>query len=872
MMRRLRFRPLMWLCLASSLALPLAAQPAADRPARPQRPQEIRRALQPVYEALKKDPEYQRFQRELAARPKDAALQESYLRFLPLSPIEIFKIDREARRFESAVPRFIHEAHARWVRLHETEARRLYGHAKVDSLLAEWPADPPARAAGAGGGLDSLSQAFSLGTNRNVAEADDPVQYQGEIQLSVNPNDPDQMVAAANTWSGPASCPGSPVAVFSSADGGGSWSYVCAPEAAAYAGLGLDTCFGEFVYGSDPALSWDDQGRVYLNHMLICASFRTGIMGMAIVVARSVDGGATWAPHGVVIDSFFDGYFEDKNFYAIDTTPTSPFYGRHYACWDRFNDQRVAYSSNGGAAWTEVDLPPAPFGGTDIFCEMAVADDGTVHMAFDSLTCAAGCTNEAMFYTRSTDGGLTWSAPVLVRDFELASFSNGANCPIAQDDRCINPFGSIAIDNTGGACDGHLYTTFSDFAPDGNVNSTDVWVSRSTNNGVTWSAPVKVNDDGLPNRSQFHPFLQVDQSNGSVVVAWQDARNHAGNDGLDFFTARSTDCGVSFGPNVQASQPSAEFNNSGVSSSNHNSFANPNYNPNQTGEYMGLDAIGGKAYLAWTDTRHYFPGSAAEAQKDNLGFAVVDWTGGTPTVCGNGVREGGEQCDGADLGGATCLSRGFASGTLACKSNCAFDTAGCVTAPPVTVTFASLAAEDGYVLESDETTSVGGTATGNDATASGIRAGDDRRDKQLRGLVSFDTAAIPDGAVIQSATLRLRRGAVTGTNPFTTHGSLAASIRTGGFNGNVALETADFQAAATASAVCTLSSPAANGDWAECTLNPAGLAALNKTGKTQLRIAFTSDDNDDRGDDYIGFYAGNNATAANHPQLVVVYQ
>jgi hypothetical protein len=87
----------------------------------------------------------------------------------------------------------------------------------------------------------------------------------------------------------------------------------------------------------------------------------------------------------------------------------------------------------------------------------------------------------------------------------------------------------------------------------------------------------------------------------------------------------------------------------------------------------------------------------------------------------------------------------------------------------------------------------------------------------------------------------------------------------------VALSTFDFQAAATATAVCTLSNAAANGDWSECTFNAAGIAAINKAGKTQVRVAFTLDDNDDNGDDYIGYYSGNNATAANHPQLVVTY-
>lgn len=54
--------------------------------------------------------------------------------------------------------------------------------------------------------------------------------------------------------------------------------------------------------------------------------------------------------------------------------------------------------------------------------------------------------------------------------------------------------------------------------------------------------------------------------------------------------------------------------------------------------------------------------------------------GGGTSVCGNGVRESGESCDGSDLGGQTCQSRGFGGGTLACTASCAFNTSGCVAA------------------------------------------------------------------------------------------------------------------------------------------------------------------------------------------------
>jgi hypothetical protein len=49
--------------------------------------------------------------------------------------------------------------------------------------------------------------------------------------------------------------------------------------------------------------------------------------------------------------------------------------------------------------------------------------------------------------------------------------------------------------------------------------------------------------------------------------------------------------------------------------------------------------------------------------------------------CGNGTRETGEACDGADLGGFDCTTVGFASGTLTCGADCRFITSGCVAAP-----------------------------------------------------------------------------------------------------------------------------------------------------------------------------------------------
>ncbi|MFT3784211.1 MAG: DNRLRE domain-containing protein [Nibricoccus sp.] len=185
-----------------------------------------------------------------------------------------------------------------------------------------------------------------------------------------------------------------------------------------------------------------------------------------------------------------------------------------------------------------------------------------------------------------------------------------------------------------------------------------------------------------------------------------------------------------------------------------------------------------------------------------------------------------------------------------------------------TATFNSIAGEDGWVLESAETSSVGGSAN----SAGKLIVGDDPNNKQYRAIVSFDTSSLPDSATIISAKLTLKRDTVTGTNPFTTHGACVVSVVKGAFSDSTALSSDDFQAAATANNVATMPNAAANGDISIGTLNSAGLAAINKTGRTQFRIAFTLDDNDDSSADTVNWFGGDDGTISKRPILEVTYR
>jgi choice-of-anchor B domain-containing protein len=190
---------------------------------------------------------------------------------------------------------------------------------------------------------------------------------------------------------------------------------------------------------------------------------------------------------------------------------------------------------------------------------------------------------------------------------------------------------------------------------------------------------------------------------------------------------------------------------------------------------------------------------------------------------------------------------------------------------PTTAVFTAIDAQDGWVLEASEASNTGGSLNSNAGTTSALRVGDDNKDKQYKTVVAFDTSSIPDTATIVSVTLRLRRGSLNGTNPFGTHGVCWVDVKSGNFGGAPALETGDFQAAATASQAASLSNAAANGTWSEGMLNGAGIAAISKTGTTQLRVYFAMDDNDNTRNDFVGYYSGG-AAAANRPQLVVTYQ
>ncbi len=189
-----------------------------------------------------------------------------------------------------------------------------------------------------------------------------------------------------------------------------------------------------------------------------------------------------------------------------------------------------------------------------------------------------------------------------------------------------------------------------------------------------------------------------------------------------------------------------------------------------------------------------------------------------------------------------------------------------VSVNPITASFISNGAYDGWVLELGENTNLGALRN---SAATTFNLGDDVANKQYRAILSFNTSFLPDNAVITAVTLRLRKqGQVGVANPFPTLSTIAVDIKKGNF-GAAALQAMDFQAAASKSGVLSFTNTLAN-TWYSRALAAGNLSFVNKFGNTQFRLRFTKDDNNNYKADYLKFYSGN-APVGSRPVLIVQY-
>jgi hypothetical protein len=190
--------------------------------------------------------------------------------------------------------------------------------------------------------------------------------------------------------------------------------------------------------------------------------------------------------------------------------------------------------------------------------------------------------------------------------------------------------------------------------------------------------------------------------------------------------------------------------------------------------------------------------------------------------------------------------------------------------PGATLSLPSVATADGWILESAAGSGTGGTIN-NGATT--FQLGDDAKNRQYRSILSFNTAALPDNAILTSVTLRIRRQSISGSDPFGSMGNILIDIQKPFFGTALGLQSTDFQAASNPlNPVATMLEPggAVNGSWYSVTLDSSAFSSINVAGTTQLRLRFASSSNNNQLANLLKFSSGN-AAAASKPVLVVEY-
>jgi hypothetical protein len=371
-----------------------------------------------------------------------------------------------------------------------------------------------------------------------------------EVTIAINPSNPQILAAGANINH-----------FYWSTDSGLSWGE-----------KRLSSSFG--VWG-DPCVVFDELGYLYYGH-LSNPPF-PGYWIDRIVVQRSTDYGQTWNDGAGV--GFINPRNQDKEWIGVDMH--SPDYkGNIYMTWTEFdsygsagqNDSsriKFSKSTDRGITWSEAQTISDVRGNcidSDHTVEGAVPCVGPNGEIYVSWAGPLG-----LLFDRSLDGGETWNEDIFVSDmpggwdFAVPGIYRTNGFPVTACDTSQSPFR------------GNIYINWSDQR--NGTSDTDVFLSRSTDDGITWSTPIRVNDDNTT-RHQFFNWMTIDQTTGVIFVVFYDRRNTTGVE-TDVYVARSTDGGNTF-ENFKVSESS--------------------FTPNSNiffGDYTNIAAFDKKVYPIW---------------------------------------------------------------------------------------------------------------------------------------------------------------------------------------------------------------------------------------------------------------------------------